>query len=235
MIIRTGAYPDPTLDGVGASFFSVWRVGTAERQRAAVDAVTRAWESRPRPTEGLLGYHLFAGTDGDELLHYTQWADVDSHAGFVGRWQRQERVDEIDAAVPGIERPGLTRTRRYRSGGPAEGDDRTPGCVVLVDVEFEGPDEGRQRAWVDAVFDALADDPAPHPGGISAHFHLSIDGRRVLNYAEWESERAHREALAAPGDGVGSRTPLWERVQRFPGLRGSTVRRYRPVRSLIPG
>lgn len=76
---------------------------------------------------------------------------------------------EVDAAAPGIERLGTGRFRHYRSGRQ-EGDGRVPGCVVIVDVEFDGPDPGRQRAWVDAVFEALQGDPQPPPGGISAIF-----------------------------------------------------------------
>lgn len=149
------------------------------------------------------------------------------------RTHRQERVDQIDTAVPGIERLGLGRYRRYRSAR-RDGDPRVPGCVVIVDIEFEGPDPERQRAWVDAVLAALEAEPEPHSGGISAHFHLSTDGTRVLNYAEWESARAHAEALAAPGDGVGSATELWHRVQNWPGLKGSTVSRYDHALGLLP-
>jgi hypothetical protein len=142
-------------------------------------------------------------------------------------------VDEIDVAVPGIERVGLGRYRRYRSG-VREAGARVPGCIVIVEIEFEGPDPDRQRAWVDAVFEALESEPNPHPGGISAHFHVSTDGARVLNYAEWESAQAHIDALAAPGDGVGSRTPEWERVQTYPGLKQSTVSRYSYALGLVP-
>jgi len=251
MTVRNGSYPDPALAGAHAAFFSHWRVGTPERQQAAVDAIDAAWLKRPWPGEWLLGYHVYASTDGELLLHYSQWTEQSAHGGYVGRGQRDERVAEIDAAVPGIERFGLTPTSRYRSvsrrnAEPGDGPHRgsggehgpqlggEPGCLVLVDVTFDGPDEERQRAWVDAVLEALADDSAPHPGGLSAHFHLSSDGTRVLNYAEWTDEQAHLDALAAPGDGAGGPTAAWRRVQEFPGLTGSTVRRYRLATSLRP-
>lgn len=87
---------------------------------------------------------------------------------------------------------------------------------------------------MDAVFEALESEPAPHPGGIGAHFHLGTDGTRVLNYAEWESAQAHLDALAAPGDGVGSATAQWERVRNWPGLKSSTVSRYDHALGLVP-
>ncbi|MEU6380468.1 antibiotic biosynthesis monooxygenase [Streptomyces sp. NPDC046909] len=233
MTRRTDAHPDPADRRIGAPFFSTWRVGTPLRQRRTVEAIAGVWEKRPWPAEGLLGYHVYAGHDTSTLLHYSQWVGEEVYEGFV-KTQRQDRVDEIDTAVPGIERVALGRYRHYRSL-VREGDSRVPGCIVIVDVEFEGADPGRQRAWVDAVLEALEKDPNPHPGGISGHFHLSTDGTRVLNYAEWESAQAHLDALAAPGDGIGSANELWERVQTWPGLKSSTVSRYDHVLGLIPG
>jgi hypothetical protein len=103
---------------------------------------------------------------------------------------------------------------------------------VVVSVTFDGPDEARLRAWVDAVFDALAAEEDLHPGGISGHFHVSTDGTRVLNYAEWTSEEAHREALERSSRGAVGSGPRWREVQTFPGLTSSTVRRYRLLGSL---
>ncbi|MFJ9248681.1 antibiotic biosynthesis monooxygenase [Streptomyces sp. NPDC101776] len=236
MTRRTDAHPDLSDPRVGAPFFSTWRVGTPLRQRKTVEAVAVAWERRPWPADDLLAYHLYTGHDASTLLHYSQWASEQAYEAFV-RTRRQERVDEIDTAVPGIERFALGRYRHYRSGGPADESGRggrVPGCVVIVDVEFEGSDPHRQRAWMDAVFEALENEPAPHPGGIAAHFHLSADGTRVLNYAEWDSAQAHLEALAAPGDGIGSATALWERVQTWPGLKSTTVSRYDHALGLVP-
>ncbi|MFJ8809155.1 antibiotic biosynthesis monooxygenase [Streptomyces sp. NPDC102490] len=234
MTRRTDAHPDLARPDVLAPFFSTWRVGTPERQRQTVDAIARTWESRPWPAEDLRGYHVYTGHDGSTLLHHSQWASEQAYEGFV-KTHRQERVDEIDTAVPGIERLGLGRYRHYRAATREAGAAAVvPGCVVIVEVEFEGPDPDRQRAWVDAVFEALESEPRPRPGGLSAHFHLSTDGTRVLNYAEWESARAHIDALAAPGDGVGSATPQWERVQHWPGLKSSTVSRYDHALGLVP-
>ncbi|WP_241518792.1 antibiotic biosynthesis monooxygenase [Streptomyces sp. CB03238] len=213
---------------------STWRVGTPERQRAAVDAIAKTWAGREWPDVGPLSYSVYTGEDGDTLLHYSRWPSEEAYQEFF-RSHRDDRNGEIDAAVPGIERVGLRSYELYRSGRLNPGDPRVPGCVVIVDVEFDGPDADRQRAWVDAVFEALETDPSPHPGGISAHFHVSLDGTRVLNYAEWESAEAHIEALAAPGDGVGAATPQWRKVRTYPGVVGSGVRRYTPALSLGAG
>ncbi|MFI6411282.1 antibiotic biosynthesis monooxygenase [Streptomyces sp. NPDC050585] len=239
--VRPHARPDLARPGVGLVKASTWRVGTPERQRAAVDAIARTWQKRPWPTEGLLSYTVHIGEDGDTLLHYSQWRSEEDYQELV-RTERTERNAEIDAAVPGIERVALHSYEPYRGTGPgAEGGARVPGCVVTVDVEFDGPDPARQRAWADAVLAALAGDPAP--GGISARFHLGLDGTRVLNYAEWESAGAHTawergdadlEAPDAPGGGTGAPAARWRAVRTYPGLVRSTVRRYAPGLSLAP-
>ncbi|GAA2509542.1 antibiotic biosynthesis monooxygenase [Streptomyces gobitricini] len=228
------ARPDFHRPGVGAVTVSTWRVGTPERQRAAVDAIAAAWRSRDWPDVGLLSYSVYTGEDGDTLLHYSQWTSEEAYLEFV-RTHRDGRNAEIDAAVPGIERVALHSYERYRGGALSSAESRVPGCVVIVDVEFDGPDADRQRDWVDTVFEALRTDPRPHPGGISAHFHIGLDGTRVLNYAEWESAEAHAEALAGPGDGIGTATPQWHKVRTYPGVVGGGVRRYTPALALSAG
>ncbi|MEU4271640.1 antibiotic biosynthesis monooxygenase [Streptomyces sp. NPDC026092] len=233
-VARPDARPDLHRPGVGFVLVTTWRVGTPERQRAAVDAIAKTWQSREWPDLDLLSYSVYTGADGDTLLHYSQWAEEEAYQRFV-RTHRDGRNAEIDAAVPGIERVALHRyAPPYRSLAAA--DARIPGCVVIVDVEFDAPDAARQRDWVDGVFEAMETDPAgAASGGISGHFHLSTDGTRILNYAEWESERAHAEALARPGDGIGSATQQWARVQAYPGVVGGGVRRYAPALSLHAG
>lgn len=214
--LRSDTVPDVARSDVSALLFSTWRVGTPERQRAAADAIGAAWEARPWPTRELRSYSVFAGEDGDTLLHYSQWLDEGGYDAFV-RSQRQERNDEIDAAVPGIRRIGLHRYRLYRSTERATGD-RVPGCFVAVNVEFDGADMRRQREWVDGVFAAAAGAPSPE-GLIAAHMHLGTDGMRVLNFAEWTDARVHR--AFAPGAAVRAA------VREFPGVKGVTSQRFR--------
>ncbi|MER6998427.1 antibiotic biosynthesis monooxygenase [Streptomyces sp. NPDC000410] len=230
MSVRLSTIPDLTRPGVGSVKVSTWHVGTPERQKAAVEAIASAWQSRDWPAVGLLSYSVYTSNDGTALLHYSQWTGEEAYQEFF-RTFRDERNSEIDEAVPGIERVGLNSYELYRSEKEA-GDTRVPGCVVIVEVDFDGPDPARQRDWIDAVFTAIDSDPDTHPGGISAHFHTGTDGTRVLNYAEWESDQAHREALEAPGSGVGSATEQWARVQQYPGLAGSRVTRYTPALSM---
>ncbi|MFD4033214.1 antibiotic biosynthesis monooxygenase [Streptomyces sp. NPDC058637] len=230
--VQFNSRPDLTRSGVGVVKVGTWDAGSPERQRRTVEAVRAAWGDRDWPHPGLLSYTVHTGEDARTLLHYSQWSGEGAYQDFA-RHGRDVRDADIDAAVPGIDRLGPHSFELYRSGlrdGAPE-----PGCVVIVDIEFAGPDPARQRDWVDAVFEALESEPAPAPGGLSAHFHLGTEGDRVLNYAEWTTARAHADALASDGEGVGSPTPQWERVQNHPGTTGGGVHRYLPALSMAPG
>lgn len=180
---------------------------------ASMDEVFGQLEQKPWP-EGLLSFSTFAATDGETMLAYTQWA-----AGAAGH----QFLSELTGGEP-------VEYRLYRS--QTRENPPPPGCIVVVKVEFDGPDEQRQRRWVDTVFEALEGETEPHPGGISGHFHVSTDGTRVLNYAEWTDEQAHRDALESSRQGTVGSSPGWQRVRDFPGVRGSGFRRYHPMRSL---
>jgi heme-degrading monooxygenase HmoA len=225
--INSNSIPDIGRPDLGAVIVSEWTVGSPERQAALVDAFAASWEDMPWP-QGLLSVNLLLCTDGETVLNYAQWTSDDAYHEFV-RTLRQTLVNRIDRAVPGIERGAPVNYRLYRSG--VRQNAPPTGCIVVVSVEFDGADQQRQRQWVDTVFEALEAETELHPGGISGHFHVSTDGTRVLNYAEWTDEEAHREALERSGQGSVGSGPKWLAVRNFPGIKSSGFKRYNFIRS----
>ena len=228
MTTMISALPDVTHPEVRLVLTSELAVSDPAHQRPSADAMLDSFDHSPWP-EGLISHTVLLGTDGVSLQHYAQWTGVEAYEVF----QREDPPARL-AAIRGVT-PDLERVR----GGPYvlyrsmdSESDATPGCIVIIDVEFEGPDPRRQRDWVDAVFDAVEGTEGDAPGGLAGQFHLSMDGTRVINYAEWVDEAAHIAALA-PHDGrsVGG-GPLWNRVQTFPGLKASLVKRFLPYRSV---
>ncbi|MEU8722476.1 antibiotic biosynthesis monooxygenase [Streptomyces antimycoticus] len=240
----SGPLPDLTRPDVGAALFSTWSVGTPQRQRAAVDAIAATWDSRPWPASELLSYNVYAGTDGDTLMHHSQWASEAAYHAFV-RTQRQERNDAIDSAVPDLKRLGLSAYRHYRSFQAPSAQSDTPdpgpasGLIVVVEIDFDDPDPELRRSWTDLVIEALENEP--DPGLISADFHLIVDGERhlstdrarVLNYARWSGAETYEAAMAADGPRGGG-SSLWDRVRDFPGRVGASSRSYHFRRSFVP-
>lgn len=215
--------PDITRADVGTILVSPWIVGTPERQRAAIAATLGEWERRPWP-DGFISLSCFASSDGATVLNYAQWASDEAHHAFV-RTTRPRLAGNVDAVVPGIERPGVVRYRLY--GGGVSTAAHAPGYFVFVTAETDGV--GRAREWVDGAFAALRAGGETVAGLISTHFHISVDGSRVLSYTEWRSEAAHRAAF---GMDVAARDRAWRALQNCPGVRPISVTSYRHCSSL---
>lgn len=208
--------PDPARPGVVVH--SGERVSRSPRVTA--DAVIEAWRNRPGPS-GLVAHSLYLDTDGDLIRDYSQWTTERACDDF--------RRSRAYSAVLGGERRDDAKYRLYRGSRTDTGP--TPGAIVVVRADTDGP--AVARAWVDSVFEALEHDEHLPAGGLGAFFHISTDGRRVLNYAEWTSPEAHRRALAATGRGI-SQGPLWDKVQNTPGVRPRSVTRFRHYATLLP-
>ncbi|MEO6085782.1 MAG: hypothetical protein ABIQ18_21975 [Umezawaea sp.] len=148
-------------------------------------------------------------------------------AGFAGLDGKSVLLYEQRSGKPAEPREGAVEYRLYRSR--TRPNPAAVGCVVIVTAEFDGVDP---RLWVDAVLDAIETDEMPAEGGISAHFHVSVDGTQALNYAEWTSEAAHVAALENSGQGTVGLGEKWRRVKEFPGIAAGGFTRFRLVREI---
>ncbi|GHG99583.1 antibiotic biosynthesis monooxygenase [Streptomyces rubradiris] len=160
---------------------SEWLTGTAERSRTAADALFHEWTAAQAPP-GRLAQHVFLALDGTGLFFYAQWTSDEEHLAWA-RARRTEVVGRVDALVPGIERPGLTRTRLTRS---VVHDAHSPAGLFAV----------RTVAAGDA--DAAT---APSPGLLGAHLHVTSDGERTVVVTEW-TDAASQEAASGGDPGV---------------------------------
>jgi heme-degrading monooxygenase HmoA len=167
---------DLVRPAAGTALLSEWRTGTAERSRTAADALIAEWAAAETPP-GRLAQHVFLSMDGASLLFYAQWASDEDHLAWA-RARRADVVSRVDTLVPGIERPGLTRTRLHRS---AVHDAERPAGVFVVSTMAAGDVEA-------AV--------VPAPGLLAAHVHLTPDGERAIVVAEWTDAASHEAATA---------------------------------------
>ncbi|WP_216212460.1 antibiotic biosynthesis monooxygenase family protein [Amycolatopsis aidingensis] len=177
-----------------------WTVDDPRDQRqAAEDALA------VEPEPGLLSRSLYLGTDGYTLLRYSQWT-----AGANPR----ERGRHY---------------RHYRSFTTA-GPKPAPGIIVVVRFDTDG--ERTARTFVDSLFEIVPGftDPTQEPeGNLSSNFHLSTDGRHVLNYAEFVDEDAHERTVRT---GLRPDDPVPRMINDTPGLAPLGFRRFRFYRAL---
>ncbi|MGW2224690.1 hypothetical protein [Streptomyces formicae] len=166
----------------GTVLISEWRTGTPERTRAAADAVIQEWAAAEAPP-ARLAQHLFVATDGTGLLHYAQWTSDEDHLAWA-RAYRTAVISRVDTLVPGIERPGLNRTRLHRS--VVHDAEHSPGVFAITMTED--------------VEQTLENASTPATGLLATHLHLTADGGRAIVVSEWTDAAAHEGAAAdAPG------------------------------------
>ncbi|MCK7625815.1 antibiotic biosynthesis monooxygenase [Streptomyces sp. RS10V-4] len=204
----TDAHPDVLRPDAGTVLVSPWIVPEPRFQEAAANALLDAWEKQRRLPDAMLALAVFLSTDGTHVLHYAQWTDDEAHREWA-RAARPAALVPIDEAIPGIRRPGVVRYRRYRSHVPERPGAPRPGFVATPAFATTGPDT--QRALAGTVVERLARERVP--GLLGAHFHLSEDGTRVLNHAEWTDRSAWEEFAAG---GVSAR--LREAIGALPGV-----------------
>lgn len=207
---RAESAPRVTRPGVGHVLVGRW-VTTSSMQRAAAEVSMAALDGAPWP-EGLVAHSCLLGEDGVSVLHYSQW----TQAGAA-----HDR--ELVAAISGVERQEVGAYRLLRSRTPA-GETRNPACVAII--EFEVADGDAER-FVAAMTDPGL--PSP-PGLLGGHYHVSADGRAVLNYAEWIDVEANRAFLASPG-----RAAFGQVLAAFPSVKQARAALYRPFVSRAAG
>jgi heme-degrading monooxygenase HmoA len=160
-------------------------------ERQGIEALRAAAAFRENSLPGgFVSFSAFGSTDGETLLTYAQWTSDSAYRRY------QENLEPSADA----NRADPIRFVLYRSS--------------VLDVD--GPD--RQRTSIDALVDGPLSKQIP--GFIASHFHASLDGSRVLNWAEWTNEAAHEQFMqtAAPGEFLEAIT--------MPGVRGIGGKRY---------
>jgi quinol monooxygenase YgiN len=69
--------------------------------------------------------------------------------------------------------------------------------VTLINTFITTPET--QQEVLDRLVDATDKEIAHLPGFVSANFHTSEDGTRIVNYAQWESQEHFKAMHANPG------------------------------------
>ncbi|MEU9456537.1 monooxygenase [Streptomyces sp. NPDC048277] len=197
-------FPDVTRTDAGVALVTPLYVGTPELQRTEVERILTPYRSGPLP-EGFLSVSVFTSTEGENVLTYAQWTSDDAYRAFV----RDGGLGEPDENTTEPVRYKLYRGRVLEPGS-------VPTALVAPVFDVDGRD--RQRRSIDNLVDGPLG--TPFPGLVASHFHMSLDGTRVLNWAEWVDEAAHEEFMKS------SRPKECLEAITMPGVRGIGGKRY---------
>lgn len=188
-------------------------VGTPEIQRAVADAIVAEWTAAPRP-DGLLSQSCYVSVCGENVWTYEQWTGLDAYRASGRMYEPQATLRGVGKDGADIERTAPIAFHRYR--GKTYDTESVPTRIVTPTFDVDG------RAAQRGIIDALLDGPLVEvtPGLLSAHFHYSLDGSRVLNYAEFTDDEAHLVFLAGPA------VEATQLTNDMPGVRGIGGKRY---------
>ena len=200
---RSDPAPLVTDARVGQVQIARWQALAPGLSRAAAEICMAAWEAGWPP--GLLAHACLLADDGVGLLHYLQWEDA-----------APAEVAGLDTVVPGVMRQDAMLCRLHRSRIAMRG--RAPGAVAVI--QFEAQDEACAARFIAAMTDPALEAPA---GLLAGHYHLAAGGRRVVNYAEWESVEANQAFLGSPAQAAFNAV-----AAASPGVRPAGGRIYRP-------
>ncbi|MFJ8686737.1 hypothetical protein [Micromonospora wenchangensis] len=201
---RSATMPRVRRDDAGTVLVSTAHVPDRASGSALLHDAATAWES-VEPSAGLVSVGLFLSVDGATALAYAQCVDVASWAPYAR------------AAGSGLGGAAVAYRLRRSVVLDPEG---SVSCVVIATFDVDGPQ--CQAHIVDGICDAIEVAPtAQRPGLRAANFHVSTDGSRVLNYAEWSSDEAHEEFLRGA-----TRSTAVEITARTPGIRPIGFTRY---------
>lgn len=176
--IQPSAAPDINREDARAIFMSHWYVAGADQGRAVLNEIADAWEGVSRPADVLsFSCYLSTGSDHFTVMTYVQCTRPDSYRPFVhGLPTAAARVEPVEY--------------RLHSSVLLAPDASAAAAVVVASFDVDGPE--RQRHIISSVTENIEKSPRTEQTGlIASHFHVSLDGTRVINFAEWTSDEEH--------------------------------------------
>lgn len=202
-------FPDVSRSDSGIVLVTPLYVGSEEAQRAEVERVMAPYRNSELP-DGMLSLSVFTCTQAENVLTYAQWVS-------------DEAYREHTLSTGADRDPDATEPVRYRLH---RGRVLEPGSVptLLVPPVFDVDGRERQRRAADSLLDGPL--RSPFPGLVSTHFHISLDGTRVLNWAQWVDEESHERFMES------ERPKECFEALTMPGVRGLVGKRYRLAESV---
>ncbi len=165
------------------------------QQAAAIEQIKQLFDlAKQQP--GFVSANLHRSLDEVKVANYAQWENTAALEQFRQRsdtqalWEQlQPLVDEADSHIYEIV------ASESKVGSPQI----TAGEYYVHFAEFRMPPENQPR-MVELAKEHVG--PAMSlPGLVSANFHRSLDGERVINYGQWEDKEAIYQLTQRPGFG----------------------------------
>ena len=167
---------------------------------AAIEEFLETVKTQP----GFISANLHKSIDGVKVANYAQWASMEEFEAFRNNAQVQKKAEKLFTFGQPDSHVYEIVTSESKVGTPQIKE----GEYIVHFAEFSMKPEN-QPQMVSLAKEHIK--PAmEQPGLISATFHRSLDGTRVINYGQWENEEAIAELTKKPG--FSKTAPYWEGI-----------------------
>ena len=167
---------------------------------AAIEEFLETVKTQP----GFVLANLHKSLDGVKVANYAQWASMEDFEAFSNNTEVQQKAEKLfTLAQPDFHVYEIV-TSESKVGTPQIKE----GEYVTHFAEFSMKPENQPK-MVSLAKEHIK--PAmEQPGLISATFHRSLDGTRVINYGQWSDREAIEQLTLQPG--FSKDAPYWEGI-----------------------
>ncbi|MGL5806683.1 MAG: antibiotic biosynthesis monooxygenase family protein [Xenococcaceae cyanobacterium] len=173
-----------------------------EKQQELIDAIAE-FSKTVKQQPGFISANIHKSLDGLKVANYAQWRSQKDYENFIHNAEIQAKAAKIRKFNPDnrIYEVAISESKK---GTP----EINPGEYIVILAEFQTHPKNQPRMIELAKENVVK--AMDLPGLISANFHRSLDGHRVVNYGQFLDKKTVEELESQPG--FGGRSPYWEGV-----------------------
>ena len=166
----------------------------AEKQQELIDAIAEFAET-VKEQPGFVSMNIHKSIDGVKVANYAQWQSKEDYQSFIDNEEVQKKASKLFEFTP----PDIHIYEIVISESKEGTPEIKEGQYITHFAEFRMPSENQSR-MVELAQENVGK-AMKLPGLISANFHRSLDGTRVINYGQWLDREAIENLKKQPGFG----------------------------------
>jgi quinol monooxygenase YgiN len=174
-----------------------------DRQQELINAIAEFLET-VKQQPGFVSANIHKSIDGVKVANYAQWQSQEDYQNFINNTEVQEKAAKLKEFNPPDSHVYEVVTSNSKEGTPKI----KQGQYITHFAEFRMPAENQPRMIELAKENVIK--AMELPGLISANFHRSLDGTRVINYGQWLDRESIENLKKRPG--FGGESEYWEGV-----------------------
>ena len=172
-----------------------------EKQQELLDTVAE-FVKTVKQQPGFVSANLHKSLDGLKVANYAQWKTKEDFENFIQNPEIKEKASKIKAFKPD------SHVYEVVISESKEGIPEIDKKYIYHFAEFRMQPENQPKMIELAKENVVK--AMKLPGLVSANFHRSVDGTRVINYGQWSDKEAIENLKKQPG--FGSESPYWEGI-----------------------